>query len=68
MKADISRSLNAILADLEPRLAYFEALVGPDGDCGESCTFVTINDLRVIVRALPNRRVLADAARRRGGR
>ena len=41
------------LEDLKSRLAYFDTLFGPEGDCGDSCMFVSVNDLRELVKMIP---------------
>lgn len=46
--------LSLVLTDLRDRLSYFDRVFGPDGDCGDSCIFVSVNDLRVLLRALPD--------------
>jgi len=47
------------LAEVRATLAYFDRLKGPDTDCGESCKMVSINLLRVLVRAFDQ---VAEAA------
>jgi len=39
------------LAEVRAPLAYFDRLKGPETDCGESCKMVSINLLRVLVKA-----------------
>lgn len=41
------------IENIRQRIPYFDTLFGPDGDCGSSCMFVDVNDIRLILSALP---------------
>jgi len=46
-----SVNIEADLAEVRAALAYHDGLVGTDADCGLSCKMVSINLLRLLVRA-----------------
>lgn len=47
----MTRDLADILAELRGRMSIFD----DRDDCGASCIFVSVNDLRAVLRALPDK-------------